>query len=42
MALDADRKTFVVYIAMKKQDDMPVHFERQVQIKMEAYIDIQG
>ena len=32
-ALDADSKTFVVYMAIRKRKRMPVHSKRQVQIK---------
>ena len=31
-ALDTDSKTFVVYVAIRKQEKMPVHAERQAQV----------
>ena len=40
-ALDANSKTFVVHVAIKKQEEMPVHSERQAQTEAEAHIDAQ-
>ena len=31
-ALDADSETFVVHVAIREQQEMPVHSERQAQI----------
>ena len=42
MALDAGSKTFVMHVAIKEQKEMPVHSERQAQIKTKVYIDAQG
>ena len=36
MALDANSKTFVVYVAIWKQKKMLVYFERQIQIKAQV------
>ena len=33
MALNADNKTFVIYMAIWKQEKMLMHFEKQAQIK---------
>ena len=41
-ALDADSKTFVVHVAIREREEMPVHFERQAQFEAEAHIDAQG
>ena len=41
MILDANNKTFVVHVAIKKQK-MPVHLEKQAQTEAKAYIDTQG
>ena len=41
-ALDADNETFVMHVAIREREKMPVHSERQVQIEAEAYIDVQG
>ena len=32
-ALHANNKTFVVHMAIREQEKMPVHFEKQAQIK---------
>ena len=32
VALDIDNKTFVMHVAIKKQEEMPVHFEKQAQV----------
>ena len=32
-ALDANSKTFIVYMAIPEQEEMPVYFERQAKIK---------
>ena len=32
-ALDADSETFVVHVAIRKQEEMPVHSERQVHVR---------
>ena len=31
-ALDADSETFVVHVAIREQEEMPMHFEKQAQI----------
>ena len=41
-ALDADSETFVMYVAIREQEKMPVHSEKQAQIEAEAYIDAQA
>ena len=41
-ALDADSETFVVHVAIREREEMPVYFERQTQIEAEAHIDAQG
>ena len=41
-ALDADSETFVVHVAIREREEMPVHSERQAQIEAEAHIDAQG
>ena len=33
IALDVNSKTFIVHVAIKEQEKMPLHFERQAQIK---------
>lgn len=33
-----DNKIFVIYVAIEEHDEMPVHFERQAQIKAKAQI----
>ena len=33
MALDADNKTFVMHVAIREQEKMPVHFEKQAHVK---------
>lgn len=38
IALDADSKTFVLHMAIKKQKKILVHSERQVQIQVRALI----
>ena len=38
-ALDADSETFVVHVAIREREDMPMHSERQAQIEAEAQID---
>ena len=30
--LDVDSKMFVVYVAIRKQEEMPVHFKKQAQV----------
>ena len=40
-ALDADSETFVVHVAIREQEKMPVHSERQADIEAEAHIDAQ-
>ena len=40
MAFDANSKTFVVYVAIREQKEMPVHSEGLVQIEAEAQIKI--
>ena len=40
--MDADSKTFVVHVAIREREEMPVHSERQAQIEAEAHIDAQG
>ena len=42
MALDADSKIFVVYVAIREEEEMLVYFEQQAQIKAEAHINTQG
>ena len=32
-ALDVDNKTFIVHMAIREREEMPVHFERQAQIR---------
>ena len=32
MVLDANSKTFVMYIAIQEQEEMPVHSKRQAQV----------
>ena len=41
-ALDADSETFVMHVAIKEREKMPVHSEKQAQIEVEAHIDAQG
>ena len=41
-ALDTGSKTFVVHVAIREREEMPVHFERQAQFEAEAHIDAQG
>ena len=36
MALDANNKTFVMHMAIREQEKMPVHFEKQAQIKAQV------
>ena len=36
MALDANNKTFVMHIAIWEQEEMPVYFKRQTQIKAQV------
>ena len=36
VALDANSKTFVVHVAIREQEEMPVHSERQAQIKAQV------
>ena len=40
-ALDADSKTFFVYVAIREQEKMPVQLEKQTQFEAEAHINIQ-
>ena len=40
--MDVDSETFVVYVAIREQEEMPVHSERQAQIEAEAHINAQG
>ena len=42
VALDADSKTFVVYVTIREQEKLHMHFERQTQIESKADIDIKG
>ena len=30
--MDADSKTFIVHVAIREQEEMPVHAERQAQV----------
>ena len=38
MVSDVDNKTFLVYIAINELEKMPIHFEKQAQIKAKAQI----
>ena len=31
MALDRDSKTFVIHVAIREQEEMPVHFKKQAE-----------
>ena len=37
VALNADSKTFVIHMIIKKPEKIPVNFEKQAQIKVEAW-----
>ena len=41
-ALDADSETFVVHVAIREREEMPVHSERQAQIEAKAHLGAQG
>ena len=36
VSLDADSETFVMHVAIREREEMPVHSERQAQIEVEA------
>lgn len=39
--LDADKETFVVYVAIRKHEKMTINFKNKAQIKAEACIKTQ-
>ena len=42
VALDTGSETFVVHVAIREQEEMPVHSEKQAQIEAKVHIDAQG
>ena len=39
-ALDVNSETFMVHVAIREQKEMPVHFERQVQIETQSGVQV--
>ena len=36
MALDANSKTFMIYVAIREREEMPMHSKKQAQIKVQV------